>query len=286
MSLRLILLHPLLAILLLSACTHPPTSTPVPFRNTQQPSPSPTFTPTLTATVPSPTPTPILPQTLVFYGDSSLKVGMVGQQAKVGFSFVDYLPDKLDPHYTLIIANYGGRGAQWGYEHMEENVLANEPDVVTLWWSLNDLQGCPGIFDPQTNTLLQPKLDARIALHIKYMRLQIDTLLAQNIPVYVVTAIPVLGKLPWSHFDENGQLVWEENHWCDYNLGVTQLVAAQRALVEEYDGNQPVYLVDAWKVYQEHQNSEKMYMDIVHPGSNGAALIAEEWLRVFQATHR
>jgi hypothetical protein len=67
---------------------------------------------------------------------------------------------------------------------------------------------------------------------------------------------------------------------------VTQLVAAQRALVEEYDGNQPVYLVDAWKVYQEHQNSEKMYMDIVHPGSNGAALIAEEWLRVFQATHR
>jgi hypothetical protein len=41
--------------------------------------------------------------------------------------------------------------------------------------------------------------------------------------------------------------------------------------------------VDAWKVYQDNPNADKMYMDIVHPASHGVELIAAEWLRVFQS---
>ncbi len=34
------------------------------------------------------------------------------------------------------------------------------------------------------------------------------------------------------------------------------------------------------------KNTDKMYMDIVHPASHGVELIAEEWLRIFRSIKR
>jgi lysophospholipase L1-like esterase len=152
---------------------------------------------------------------------------------------------------------------------------------------LNDLNGCPGIFDRTTNKLLQYELTAMIDDHLHYMKLQIDAILNTKIPVIVITPMPVLGTLPWSHLDQNNQLVWENGHRCDFNLGLEQLVEAQRKMVANYAAEQkPVYLVDAWQIYKDHPNSDNMYMDIVHPGEYGAEIIAEAWLQVFQSMKR
>ena len=155
---------------------------------------------------------------------------------------------------------------------------------MTLWWGLNDLGGCPGIFDRDTNKLLQYELDAMLNLHMTYLKLQIETLLGKNIQVILLTPMPVLGTLPWSHFDPNNELIWENDYRCDFNTGLEQLVKAQRELVNDLAvKDKPVYLVDAWQIYKDHPNTDNMYMDIVHPGSHGAELIAEAWLQVFQS---
>jgi lysophospholipase L1-like esterase len=211
-------------------------------------------------------------------------VGDVSKQGEVGFSIVDTLRSDLNPADQLITSNHGGRKAQWGYENLDKNILIYNPDIVTIWWGMNDLGGCPGIFDRDSNRILQYELDAMLALHLKYMKLQIDALISKNIPVIVVTPIPILGTLPWSHFGPNNELVWENDYRCDYNTGLEQLVKSQRTLVSEYAADhKPVSLLDAWQIYKDHPNTDNMYMDIIHPGDYGAELIARGWLQVFHS---
>jgi hypothetical protein len=211
-----------------------------------------------------------------------LKVGEVGREG-VGFSFVDYLPPELTPDTILITANYGGKTAKWAYENIERTVLNYQPDVVTLVWGWDDLQGCGGIFDRETNSLLESRLVALINDHIKYLTLQIDTLLNQRIAVFVVTPLPSNGDLPWDHLGPNNEIIWELAYRCNYNIGMERLAEAQRQLVMRYTSEQKqVFLVDAWQIYQDNPSSEKMYMDIMHPASHGAELIAEGWLQAFR----
>jgi len=272
-------------LILMAGCASHPAATPAPTHtSTATATTTKTLTPTASVS-PSPTEPPAL--TLVFYGDSDLKVGEVGRQGEAGFSFVDNLRLALDPPHTLIMANYGGKSARWGYENLEQSALSFEPDLVTIWWGMNDLSGCPGIFDPQTNELLQYKLTARVDEHVKNLKLQIDALLDHGSAAIIMTSLPVLGDLPWSHLGPNNELIWENDRRCEFNRGLIQLVEAQRNLVVAYTAEgQPVYLVDVWQIYQDHPNADKMYMDIVHPASHGVELIAEEWLRVFQSMQR
>ena len=90
-------------------------------------------------------------------------------------------PD-LNPADQIITSNHGGRKAKWGYENLDANVLVYKPDLVTLWWGMNDLNGCPGIFDRTSNKLLQYELTAMINDHMHYMQLQIDALLNTEYP--------------------------------------------------------------------------------------------------------
>ncbi len=113
----------LFIILIFVGCTTSPDIQP-----TLSPEVTPTETiisaPTETPTeVPTPSPTFRKPLTLIFYGDSSLKVGEVGREG-VGFSFVDYLPSMLDSNDILITANYGGKTAKWAYENIQKAVLS------------------------------------------------------------------------------------------------------------------------------------------------------------------
>jgi lysophospholipase L1-like esterase len=269
----------------IAGCTATPAPTAIasPLSPTPSASPTPASTTTVTS-IPSATPKPL---TLLFYGDSVLKVGDVSREGSVGFSIVDDLKPKLPPADTVIVQNHGGRKAKWGYENLEKNVLDYNPDLVTLWWGFNDLNGCPGIFDRVTNKLVQYELTAMVNEHIQYMKLQIDAMLGKNISVIVITPLPVLLSLPWSHFTTDNQLVWENDYQCDFNLGLEQLVAAQRQMVADYTAQgKPVHLVDAWQIYKDHPNSDKMYMDNVHPASQGAELIAEGWMEVFQSFER
>lgn len=290
----------LLFITLLAGCTVSPSLLPaITPRNTptQTSSLAATAIPTHTTSqtiIPTPTQSPTrtltptdVPLTIVFYGDSVLKVGDVSRQAEVGYSIIDVLRTQLRPADQVVTSNHGGRKARWGYENLDENVLVYNPEIVTLWWGLNDLGGCPGIFDRETRRILQYKLDAMLEEHLTYMKLQIDALLNRNITVIIITPMPVLGSLPWSHFDENDNLVWENDYRCDINTGLEQLVQTQRILAADYaTERKAVYLVDAWQVYKDHPNSDNMYMDIVHPGSYGAELIAEAWLQVFQSIEK
>jgi lysophospholipase L1-like esterase len=269
-----------------SSCTETPTviiNTSIPPTTTNTVSPVPTITLSL------PTQTEIIAQNIVFFGDSALAVGEAGDgEDHVGFSFVSNLSNMLSSSYTLITANYGGRTAKWGFSNLDNAVIEYQPDVVTLWWGLNDLGGCPGIFDRETNEILPYMVDALVAEHIHYLGLQIDALIDRGVPVYVMTPLPVLlGNLPWSHFDENNNLIWEDNRWCNYNLGLQTLAQAQRDLVTQYRINgAKVFLVDVWQIYMDHPDADKMYMDVVHPASYGVQLIAEGWLKTFEESQR
>jgi len=267
---------------ILSGCVDPEatlTATPMPevvVTVTRSPSPTPE---------PSPTPTIALPKSLVFYGDSSLAIGDSGDDIDhVGFSFVTNLIPMMNDSYEFIVSNYGGKTARWGYEYLDEYVLSHSPDLVTLWWGFDDMGGCPGSFDRETNRLLEHRLDAIVEEHILYLTYQIDQLVQLNIPVMVMTPVPALsGQLPWSDLDEDNTLIWEEGRWCDFNQALYVLVQAQRTLVLDYVArDMPVALVDVWQVYEDHPDTEKMYMDVVHPASNGAQLIAEEWFKQYQ----
>ncbi len=266
-----------------AGCKPAPTLT-VPPTPTAYLSPTPTFTPSPTQTeTPSPSPTQ-KPLLLVFYGDSVLKVGEMNQPPSEGFSFVEPLQSGLPSTDQVFVSNHGGRRARWGYDNLQGNVLRLQPDLVTLWWGMNDLGGCPGVFNRTTNTIMPAQLSALVSEHVYYMRMQIDAMLEQDITVFVMTPIPVLGELPWSHFTPEGQLVWENDRHCDFNAALEHLVDAQRSLIADYSSaQQPVYLVDAWQVYKDNPKADKMYMDVVHPASHGAQLIADEWLRVFHS---
>lgn len=279
--------HNIIAVILLVflvGCSDPPISYPTPSLSPVIPTVTSTIIPTITTT---PTNTPIQPQTLVFYGDSSLAIGDAGDgREHVGFSFVSNLQPMLDSIFTLITANYGGRTAKWAYEHLEENALIYEPNIVTLWWGFDDMGGCPGTFDRETNKFILNKAEAIITEHIRYLNQIIETLLAQNIPTFVLTPIPANGWLQWSHL-EDYQIVWEEGRWCDFNQGLQLLAQAQRDLVSQYSSSgNPVFLVDVWQIYMDNPGMEKMYMDVVHPASNGAKLIAERWLEVYEENIR
>ncbi len=278
----------LLTLAVLAACSHPPASVPIPTSSPALPSQTPTSPPT-----PSPTATlsPTLhpPLTIVFYGDSLLAIGSAGDGLKhVGFSFVDNLKTMLDPAHTLVTANYGGRTAKWAYENLKDKVLPLQPDLVSLWWGFNDLGGCPGNFDPETNAFLKYKTEAIVGEHIRYMRLLIDDLLEKDVVVFVMTPVPIMGgQLPWSHLDENYRVVWEENRWCNFNQAMELLVLAQRDMVAQYQSSgKKVFLVDVWQTYLDNPNTDKMYMDVIHPASVGARLIAERWLEVFETSRR
>lgn len=256
------------------------------------PTSQPTTIPPLASATPTQTTTPphtqALPQRFIFYGDSSLAIGEAGDNiAHVGFSFVTNLDTMVDPSINLVTVNFGGRTAKWAYEHLVENVLSLQPDVVTLWWGFDDMRGCPGSFDEETNVLIPQKVSALVDEHIYYLELQIATLLEMKIPVYVMTPIPVNGYLPWSTLDEDYTLIFDESRRCDFNQGLEFLVNAQRRLVQKYNAElKPVYLVDVWQIYMQHIGTEKMYMDIVHPASAGAQLIAEGWLEVFEESQK
>jgi hypothetical protein len=290
----------LISLIFLVDCADPPSNMPLVFQGNPPlmaspvppsvtPSPVPTQTPSRT---PIPTGTDTFtpterPQTLLFYGDSVLKLGEGTSSGQVGFSIVDVLRPSINPADQIITSNHGGRKARWGYENLEKNVLEYNPDIVTLWWGVNDLNGCPGIFNRNTNQILKYKLDAYLNLHRMYLKLQIDALLAKNIPVMVVTPVPVLGKLPWSHIGPDNALIWELNYRCDFDIGLSQLAEAQRKMVQDYEAvHKPVYLVDAWQIYKDHPNTDNMYMDILHPGGYGAKLIAERWLQVYQSIQK
>jgi hypothetical protein len=47
-----------------------------------------------------------------------------------------------------------------------------------------------------------------------------------------------------------------------------------------------VSLLDVWQIYSDHPDMDKMYMDVVHPASYGAQLIADGWLAVFENNQR
>lgn len=212
-------------------------------------------------------------------------MGDVSRQGEVGYSIVDALRSSLNPADLIITSNHGGRKAEWGYENLDKSVLIYNPDIVTLWWGLNDLGGCPGVFDRDTNQILQYELDAMLNQHLMYLQMQIEALIERNVQVIVITPIPILGTLPWSHFSPDNELVWENDNRCDFNAGLEQLVAAQRKMVSAFKaGQNPVYLVDAWQIYKNHPNTDNMYMDIVHPGRYGAQLIAARWLQIFNSS--
>jgi lysophospholipase L1-like esterase len=284
------------AFFMLTGCAGSPRSAPAssstaspaaPAAPTGTPAP-PTATATATATStssPTPTATRKWPLTIVFYGDSLLKIGEVGREAKWSYSFVDDLQEKLDPAYALITANYGGRDAAWGAENLEADVLAYRPDSVTLWWGFNDLLGCGGFFSRKTNKVIPENLENLVQRHIQGLRKQVDLLLEEGSSVMLLTSIPVDGKLPWTHFDEDNRLVWEWDYQCDYNIGLERLASEQRAMVEQYAAEgKGVFLVDLWQLFLENGKTAGMYLDLMHPGPVGADRIADEWIRVFAQT--
>lgn len=217
------------------------------------------------------------PRTILFYGDS--RMGGFGQ------SFVDDIADLIGPCYKLVLADYWGRTAEWGWNNFSEKVLAKNPNDVVLWWGGNDFGGCLQTTVYDTNLPYIAKFNAALGSYLSALKNQIDTLAELGKGVYVLNEPRVKGGLlPWAVIDSSGNITYDHNHLCPYDWVSDAMAEAQRQLVaNEVAQGHNVILLDAWQLYMDNQGVEGMYStDVVHAGSVGRQKLAELFMKNYQ----
>jgi hypothetical protein len=64
------------------------------------------------------------------------------------------------------------------------------------------------------------------------------------------------------------------------------MVLAQRDSAAQYQPTRACLRYVCRQLYMENPDGDKMYMDLIHPGSAGAQLVADRWLEVFERSRR
>lgn len=189
----------------------------------------------------------------------------------------------------MTINNFLGRSARWGLQNLQVEVMQVEvidknPDDVVIWWGVNDFMGCAGTTFPDTNLPNPAEFNYLLNRHITALQGQIEILAGLGKPVYVLNEPRMNGGLlPWTHFAQDGSVVWELDHRCKFDWASDAIAQAQKQLVaEEAKKGLDVTLVDIWQLFMENQGVKGMYsLDIMHLGSVGREMTAELFLEVY-----
>jgi len=186
--------------------------------------------------------------------------------------FGQVLEEELPAHgvaATIINAGVGGESTPSARERFEREVIAAHPDVVTIYYGLNDaaVDIWNGKSEPRVT---RTQFEENLRYFVRRAREAgiKPILLTPNPLAWTAQERELYGKPPYDVHDVEG-----------HNVVLKDYVAAVRALAEEEN----VPLADVYRIFAEyakHHSYAQILLDGVHPNDFGHRLIADELLRI------
>ncbi len=91
------------------------------------------------------------------------RIGFYGTSLTAGGAWVPQLTEALDARFPGLVTTFNGAGSgmhsRWGVENLDTKVLAHEPDVVFLEFSVNDACARFGITVAEARANLETMID-------------------------------------------------------------------------------------------------------------------------------
>ena len=210
---------------------------------------------------------------ILFFGDSITAVGRNREErsciSALGVGYVRVISDRLQgknpEQYEIINSGIGGNRVVDLYARIKSDVWNLQPDVLSILIGINDIWH---------------EIDAQNGVDIErfitvYRMLIKDTLLAlPNVRIILCEPFVLPGTAT-----ENTELMPDryEKFCCVY-----QYAKAVKALAEEF-GIEFLPLQEKFNFCAEKSKAEYYLIDGVHPHIAGAALIADEWVKLFKS---
>ncbi len=200
--------------------------------------------------------------TLVLFGDST--TAPRGDLAIFGT-----LLQKLLPDVAVVNAGVGGNSTADARLRFEQDVLAREPDVVTVAFGIND--AAVDVWKGHT----EPRVP--IETYRANLRYFVATLKGKGSRPVLMTPNP----LAWTPklIELYGKPPYEPGNADGLNVLLADYAEVVRTVAKEED----VPLVDVWQLFKEHQSkypNESLLLDGMHPNARGHRLIADALMRV------
>lgn len=210
---------------------------------------------------------PLHHATLVLFGDST--TAPRGDLAIFGTLLQDLLPD-----VAVVNAGVGGNSTTDARARFEQDVMARDPDVVTVAFGIND--AAVDVWKGDTT----PRV--RIEDYRANLRYFVDTLEERGSRPILMTPNP----LAWTPklLELYGKPPYDPGSADGLNVLLTDYAEVVRNVAKE-DG---VALVDVWQIFKQHQAlhpEESLLLDGMHPNERGHRLIAEALLKVLPSVH-
>ncbi|MCL4691568.1 MAG: SGNH/GDSL hydrolase family protein [Candidatus Hydrogenedentes bacterium] len=200
--------------------------------------------------------------TIVLFGDST--TAPRGDLAIFGTLLQEHLPGA-----AVVNAGVGGNSTADARLRFEQDVLAREPDVVTVAFGINDaaIDVWKGDTEPRVPIEIY-RVNLRHFVETLKERGSRPILMTPNPLAWTPKLIELYGKPPYDPDDSEG-----------FNV----LLADYAEVVRNVAVEEEVPLVDVWQLFKEHQGNypdESLLLDGMHPNARGHRLVADALLKV------
>jgi lysophospholipase L1-like esterase len=208
------------------------------------------------------------PLVIVAFGDSTtaprgpLRTFSVLLQEEMG---------REEQQVVVINAGIGGHNTDQGRERFARDVLGNKPDVVTIWFGLNDaaVDVWKGATEPR---LAKARYEENLRYFVRALRSAgaKPILMTPNPSAWTAELKKLYGKPPLNPNDPDG-----------YNVVVSQYAAVVRTVAE----SEKVPLVDVYRIFEDYAGPDKdrlhnLLLDGMHPNDRGHRIIADCLMRI------
>jgi acyl-CoA thioesterase-1 len=168
------------------------------------------------------------------------------------------LAEALAREVVVLNAGVNGDIAPQALERLERDVLAPQPDIVTVMFGVNDA----GYYRPETNGFADtPRVE--LARFRRCMDTITDRILGAGAKVVLLTPLPMN-----CHY-------WGTNLPAYVENGLNYLVRQYAQASREVAAERRVPLVDTYAHFESHPGTEDLVPDGIHPNPEGHRLIAD-----------
>lgn len=173
--------------------------------------------------------------------------------------------------FVVINAGIGGHNTNQARERFQQDVLHHKPDVVTIWFGLNDscIDVWKGAAEPR---VLKDRYEENLRCFVKTLKsIGAQAILMTPNPCAWTDELKRLyGKPPFDPNDPDG-----------YNILVRQYAAVVRSVAE----SEKVPLIDVYRIFDDYAGPDKnrlhnLLLDGMHPNDAGHRIIADQLMRI------
>lgn len=200
--------------------------------------------------------------TIVLFGDST--TAPRGDLAIFGRLLQEQLSG-----VTVVNAGVGGNATTDARARFEQDVLARDPDVVTLAFGIND-----AAVDVWKGATLPRVPIENYRANLRYFAESLKergcqpVLMTPNPLAWTPNLIELYGKPPYDPNSADG-----------FNVLLAEYAEVVRSVAKE----EGVPLIDVWQLFKDHQTrhpDESLLLDGMHPNQRGHRLIADALLKI------